>query len=92
MARFTATIETDWLEFEVVADLYEDGLVDIARIKMAGEPLLLVHEKYFIEQYYEDALKEEVRNQYDAWCKNQAEDKMVENYEINKSLDENGWR
>lgn len=81
-----------WLKFEVISDIYEDGSVDISRIKMAGEPLLLIHEKYFIKQYGENELKEDVFWQYDEWCKDQAEDKLIENYEINKSLDENNWR
>ena len=63
MARFKSEIETDWLSFDILADIYEDGSVYIARVIMAGEPLLLVHEKYFIEQFGENELKEEVRSQ-----------------------------
>ena len=66
----------------MLADIYEDCSVDIARIKMAGEPLLLIHEKYFIEQFEEDLLKEEVCSQYEAWCRVSEEDRQIENNEI----------
>lgn len=81
MAEFIAEIECGCLMFEVEAEIDDDG-VFIKQVCMDGKPLLIDQEVYFEEQYGSDDLKQEVEDQYDAWVKDQREDKLIEAWEI----------
>lgn len=81
MADFTANIECGFLDFEIESEIDDDG-VFIKTVLWNGKPLLIDQEIYFIDQYGEDDLKKEIETQYDAWVKDQREDKLIEAWEI----------
>lgn len=83
MANFTATIETDIFTYEVKTNIDETG-VNIIDIYFGEDPLTFCQLIHFITVYGEAYLDDEIMAQYDAWVKDQAEDKLIENFETNQ--------
>lgn len=79
---FTAVLETDIFTYEVKADISEMG-VNVFEILFGGEPLNNTQLIHFITVYGEADLDDEVIHQYDAWVKDQKEDKLIDNYLTN---------
>ena len=84
MIEFKAKIEAGLFYFEIIANIYTDGDVIVRKIYFDGcdEPLTDHQSDHFVKSYGETDLDDEILHQYDAYCKEQEEDKMIESWQI----------
>lgn len=85
MANFTATLECDMFTYEVKAWIDEDGANPLD-VYFGDKKLSSYHLKHFITVYGYADLVDEIMSQYDAWCKDQAEDNAILAFETERGL------